>query len=119
MSQKKLNEISKRIRQIENIYDKADIDNSKDETGKGRNYGSYQHFQSECMKKIDPANPDSPSRIEVISNKYGAHSTERMAQCSMLWKKYRGLDNPLKGLEKELSFAEKVENGEVDEPSQQ
>ena len=111
MSEEKLNEIRERIRKIQSIgmTEPATTRAMKRETGK---YGDYQHFQSECMKKVEPDNPNSPSRIEVITGQVGAHSTKRMALCSRLWKKYRGLPDPIDGLMKELEVAEKIERGE-------
>ncbi len=70
---------------------------------KTKEYGSYQHFQSECMRKVDETKPDSPSRIEVITGEKGVHSTERLVQCSVLWGKHRNLDNPVNGLMNDLA----------------
>jgi len=115
MSQDKLDEIRKRIEQIDKIGKTPQ--NSKETMHKRgeKTYGSYQHFQSECMQRIDPDDPNSPSRIEVITNQYGAHSTERMAQCSRLWKKKRSLPDPIQGLMEELKTAEKIESGDFPE----
>jgi len=111
MSKDKLEEIRERISKIQSLG--MPIRTVRE--SKGRNddkYGDYQHFQSECMKKVEPDNPNSPSRIEVITGQVGAHSTKRMALCSRLWKKYRGLPDPIDGLMKELEVAEKIERGE-------
>ena len=76
---------------------------SKNPVHKSREYGSYQRFQSECMKKVDDTKPDSLSRIEVITGKEGIHSTERLAECSILWGKHRNLPNPIDGLMNDLN----------------
>jgi hypothetical protein len=116
MSEEKLAQIRRRLEKIEQIYQKAP---HKEEESDGRNrYGGYQHFQSVCMAKVDPTNPNSPSKIEVITGQDGMHSTERMARCGDLWRKYRGRRDPISGLEEELQFGEKVRKGEVKPPSE-
>ena len=107
MSESKLDEVQKKIKKIESI----DMSINKS-VQKPKEYGSYQHFQRECMQKIDDK-PDSPSRIEVITGKDGIHSTERLVQCSVLWGKYRNLDNPIDGLMNDLNIAQKPEKDET------
>lgn len=104
----KIDELNKKIRDIETdtieILKPLRLEERKSEKG---SYGSYQHFQSECMKKVDENNPNSISRIEVITGKKGLHSTERMAKCSSLWKKHRGDKDPINSLLDELDTAER------------
>lgn len=102
MSEEKLDEINKKIRKIEAIGTPVRQPAQKS-VHKSREYGSYQHFQSECMRKVDETKPDSLSRVEAITGKEGIHSTERLVQCSLLWGKYRNLDDPVKGLMSELN----------------
>ena len=101
MSDDTLNRIKKRINEIEKIG-KEPAKNVKNPSEK-KKYGEYQHFQSECMKKVDETNPNSSSRIGLITGREDAHSTEKMAMCSILWNKYRGMDNPTQGLMSELN----------------
>ncbi len=107
MSENKLDEIRKKIGKIEAIGTPIRQPTKKSAPKSTREYGSYQHFQSECMKKVDDTKPDSLSRVEIITGKEGIHSTERLAQCSMLWGKYRNMDNPIDGLMNELSTVQK------------
>ena len=112
MSENTLNEIQEKIKKIESIGTPV-RQSAQKPIHKSREYGSYQHFQSECMKKVDETKPDSLSRIEVITGKEGIHSTERLAQCSLLWGEYRNMDNPIDGLMNELKkTVKKVEKGE-------
>ena len=111
MSEEVLSEIQAKIKRIESIG-KPVPQKTEKPVSKTKSYGSYQHFQSECMKKVDTDKPDSPSRIEVITGKAGIHSTERLAQCSRLWGKYRNMDDPIDGLINELNTAQKIERGE-------
>ena len=106
MSIKKINEIQKKIEKAETFGAPVIKKNQKT-----KEYGGYQLFQKECMKKVDNK-PDSPSRIEVITGKEGIHSTERLVQCSVLWGKYRNSDNPVNGLMNELKIAQKIIKGE-------
>ena len=110
MSDNKLDNIQEKIKKIESIGTSVSKSTPKP-APKSKEYGSYQKFQSECMKKVDNK-PDSPSRIEVITGHDGIHSTERLAQCSVLWGKYRDTANPIDGLMNELDVAQKVERGE-------
>jgi len=110
MSDSKLDEVQKKINKIESI-DMSINKSIKNPASKVKEYGSYQHFQRECMKRIDNK-PDSPSRIEVITGKKGIHSTERLVQCSVLWGEHRNLDNPVDGLMNDLKVAQK--NNKVD-----
>lgn len=115
MSEERLEQIRQRLEKIERIYQKAP---HPEEESDGRNrYGGYQHFQSICMEKVEPSNPNSPSKIEVITGQDGMHSTERMSRCSALWRKYRGRRDPISGLYEELNFGERVAKGEVKPPS--
>ena len=107
MSESKLDEIQKKIKKIEAIGTSINKSVQKP-VPKPKEYGSYQHFQRECMKRVD-TKPDSPSRIEVITGKDGIHSTERLVQCSVLWGKHRNLDNPIDGLMNDLKVAQKTE----------
>ena len=102
MSEEKLDEINAKIRKIEAIGTPVRQPAQKS-VPKSREYGSYQRFQSECMKKVDDTKPDSLSRVEAITGKEGIHSTERLVQCSLLWGKYRNLNDPVKGLMNELN----------------
>ena len=112
MSEDILRGVNARIKQIESIG-KPIRESSKKPTGsKPKAYGSYQHFQSECMKKVDDSQPDSLSRIEVITGKEGIHSTERLAECSILWGKHRNLANPIDGLMSELKESQPPDKGE-------
>jgi hypothetical protein len=111
MSEEMLSEIQAKIKKIESIGKPVKPEVQKP-ISKSREYGSYQHFQSECMKKVEESKPDSLSRIEAITGQEGIHSTERLAQCSMLWKKYRNLDDPIDGLMEELTTAQKIGRGE-------
>ena len=111
MSENNLSKIEARIKKIQNIGTPVRQSVQKPTT-KSREFGSYQHFQSECMKSVDNSKPDSPSRIEVITGKEGIHSTERLVQCSRLWGKYRNMDDPINGLMNELNTAQKIEKGE-------
>lgn len=109
-----LSDIEAKIKRIESIgsSSKPVKAQTQKNTSKPKAYGSYQKFQSECMKKVDNDKPDSLSRIETITGKEGIHSTERLAECSLLWGKYRNMDNPVDGLMNELDVAQKVERGE-------
>ena len=112
MSEDIIRGVNERIKQIESIG-KLIRESSKKPTGnKPKAYGSYQHFQSECMKKVDETLPDSLSRIEVITGKEGIHSTERLAECSILWGKHRNLPDPINGLMNELKESQKTDKGE-------
>ena len=112
MSEEKVDEIRKKIIKIESIG-KSVRQPTNRPVPKSREYGSYQRFQSECMQKVDEAKPDSLSRVEVITGKEGIHSTERLAQCPILWGKYRNLDNPVNGLMSDLKTAQKkIKKGE-------
>nr|BDI55187.1 MAG: hypothetical protein [uncultured archaeon] len=106
MSGEKVDEIREKIRKIESIG-RSVRQPAKKPIPKSREYGSYQNFQSECMQKVDETKPDSLSRVEVITGKEGIHSTERLAQCSILWGKHRNLDNPVSGLMSDLKTAQK------------
>lgn len=77
MSEKKIDEIRSKIRKIEAI-DRIPVRQPvRQPVLKSKEYGSYQHFQSECMQKVDESKPDSPSRIEVITGKKGIHSDRK------------------------------------------
>jgi len=110
MSDSKLEAVQKKIKKIEAI-DMSINKSVKKSVPKVKEYGSYQHFQRECMKRIDNK-PDSPSRIEVITGKKGIHSTERLVQCSVLWGEHRNLDNPVDGLMNDLKVAQKKDKVE-------
>jgi len=110
MSEDTLNDIRDKIKKIESIG-KPVKQTVQKTVPKTKAYGSYQHFQSECMKKVDNT-PDSPSRIEIITGQKGVHSTERLVQCSVLWGKYRNMPDPIDGLIKELNVAQKIQQGE-------
>jgi hypothetical protein len=110
MSEERLDAVREKIRKIESIGTPVKQPVQKP-IPKSREYGSYQHFQSECMQKVDNK-PDSPSRIELITGQEGIHSTERLVQCSRLWGKYRNMDDPINGLMNELNTAQKIEKGE-------
>ena len=112
MSEKTLDEIQKKIRKIESIGTPVRQPAQKSARKSTREYGSYQHFQSECMKKVDETKPDSLSRVEAITGKEGIHSTERLVQCSLLWGKFRNMDDPVKGLMNELNTVKKTEKSE-------
>ncbi len=113
MSEEKVDEIRSKINKIESIGMPIRRQNRKPiPDSKSRKYGSYQHFQSECMKPVDETKPDSLSRVEVITGKEGIHSTERLVQCSVLWGKHRNMDNPVDGLMNDLNKAQKPKKSE-------
>lgn len=114
MSENSLSEIEAKIKRIESIggSNKPVKSQTQNPVSKPKEYGSYQHFQSECMKKVDASKPDSPSRVEIITGKEGMHSTERLAECSILWGKHRNMEKPLDGLMNDLNAVQKTEKGE-------
>ena len=112
MSEEKVDEIRSKINKIESIGMPIRRQNKKP-VPKSKPYGSYQHFQSECMKPVDETKPDSLSRVEVITGKEGAHSTERLVQCSVLWGELRNMDNSVDGLMNKLNKAQKTKKSEV------
>lgn len=116
MSENRLDKLNKKINKIERIgmSTKKLVKNPV----KQKEYGSYQHFQSECMQKVDETKPDSPSRIEVILGKEGIHSTERLVECSLLWGKHRNLENPINGLMNDLKTAQKSKESDNNSQSE-
>jgi len=57
MSEEKVDKIRSKIRKIESIGTPTPIRRqNKKPVPKSREYGSYQHFQSECMKPVDEPN---------------------------------------------------------------
>jgi len=117
MSEEKVDEIRSKINKIESIgmpIRRQKPKKVQNTTGREKEYGSYQHFQSECMKPVDETKPDSLSRVEVITGKEGIHSTERLVQCSVLWCKHRNMDNPVDGLMNDLNKAQKTKKSEDD-----
>jgi len=113
MSEEKVDEVRSKINKIESIGMPIRRQNKKP-VPKTKEYGSYQHFQSECMKPVDETKPDSLSRVEVITGKEGIHSTERLVQCSVLWGKHRNMHNPVDGLMNDLNKAQKTKKSEDD-----